>query len=339
VSASIGAGHDGAAAELDRGLTALGLTVDRFDLLDLLPAHLGRLVRDGYHRMLVQVPWAYQRIYAGTERAGGGGVLARALLRTAEERLLDALRPGTGAVVSTYPGASRVLGGLRLGGRLTVPVLTYLTDFSVHPLWVADGVDVHLAAHAVPAAQSRATGAQDVRVCGPVTDPRFRPGGARERITARRRFGLPDNSPLALLVSGSWGVGPVRQVALELRDCGAALPVVVCGHNETLAAQLRAAGIEHRNPSTAPSRPTSTAAAPSSFTTPIALPPPAPGAPLSARSPVSSTPASNGATESARCATTGGPNRAQVACFSEFFRSPAWPACAWCARQVIRGRP
>ena len=210
VSASIGAGHDGAAAELDRGLTALGLTVDRFDLLDLLPAHLGRLVRDGYHRMLVQVPWAYQRIYAGTERAGGGGPFARALLRTAEERLLDALGPGTGAVVSTYPGASRVLGGLRLGGRLTVPVLTYLTDFSVHPLWVADGVDVHLAAHAVPAAQSRAAGAQDVRVCGPVTDPRFRPGGARERITARRRFGLPDNSPLALLVSGPWGVGPVR---------------------------------------------------------------------------------------------------------------------------------
>ena len=253
VSASIGAGHDGAAAELDRGLTALGLTVDRFDLLDLLPAHLGRLVRDGYHRMLVQVPWAYQRIYAGTERAGGGGVLARALLRTAEERLLDALRPGTGAVVSTYPGASRVLGGLRLGGRLTVPVLTYLTDFSVHPLWVADSVDVHLAAHAVPAAQSRAAGAQDVRVCGPVTDPRFRPGGARERITARRRFGLPDNSPLALLVSGSWGVGPVRTLfvfgiwallsgAIQLvvaiqrrRTVGAQWPMVISGGLSVLA--------------------------------------------------------------------------------------------------------
>ncbi|MGW3099543.1 MGDG synthase family glycosyltransferase [Streptomyces sp. NPDC001102] len=245
VSASVGASHDGAAAELDRRLTARGLTVDRFDLLDLLPAHLGRLVRDGYHRMLVQAPWAYQRIYANTERAGGGGPLARALLRTAEERMLNALHPGTGAVVSTYPGASRVLGGLRLRGRLTVPVLTYLTDFSVHPLWVADGVDVHLAAHAVPAAQARAAGAQDVRVCGQVVDPRFRPGGAQERGAARSRFGLPENAPLALLVAGSWGVGPVRQVALELRDCGVAVPVVVCGRNEALAARLRADGIEH----------------------------------------------------------------------------------------------
>ncbi|MGW2524473.1 MGDG synthase family glycosyltransferase, partial [Streptomyces sp. NPDC001617] len=245
VSASIGAGHDGAAAELDRRLTARGLTVDRFDLLDLLPARLGPLVRDGYHRMLVRAPWAYQRVYRSTERAGGGGPLARALLRTAEDRMLHALRPGTGAVVSTYPGASRVLGGLRMRGRLTAPVLTYLTDFSVHPLWVADGVDVHLAAHTVPAGQARAAGARDVRVCGPVVDPRFRPGDARERAAARTRFGLPEHAPLALLVAGSWGVGPVRQVARELRESGAAVPVVVCGRNGTLAGQLRADGIEH----------------------------------------------------------------------------------------------
>lgn len=202
-------------------------------------------MRDGYHRLLVRAPWAYQRIYSSTERAGGGGAVARALLRSAEERLLRALPADTGAVVSTYPGASRVLGNLRLDGRLTVPVLTYLTDFSVHPLWVADGVDVHLALHAVPAAQARAAGARDVRVCGPVADPRFHPVDAPERAAARARFGLPPTAPLALLVAGSWGVGPVREVARDLRDCGAAVPLVVCGRNETLADQLRADGIEH----------------------------------------------------------------------------------------------
>ncbi|MFJ9903368.1 glycosyltransferase [Streptomyces sp. NPDC101152] len=245
VSASIGAGHDGAARELERRLVAAGIAVDRRDLLDLLPARVGRAVRDGYHRMLVRAPWIYQRVYNSTERAGGGGPLARALLRSAEDRMLRALPADTGAVVSTYPGASRVLGRLRLNGRLDVPVFTYLTDFSVHPLWVADGVDVHLAAHAVPAAQARALGAQDVRVAGPVADPRFRPARAAERSAARARFGLPENAALALLVAGSWGVGPVRQVAAELRECGAAVPVVVCGRNEGLAEQLRADGIEH----------------------------------------------------------------------------------------------
>ncbi|GAA3806429.1 hypothetical protein GCM10022403_045600 [Streptomyces coacervatus] len=245
VSASIGAGHDGAAHELHRRLRADGVPVERYDLLDLLPARIGRAVRDGYHRMLVRAPWVYQRIYSGTERAGGSGPLARALLRTAENRMLRALPADTAVVVSTYPGASRVLGRLRLAGRLDAPVFTYLTDFSVHPLWVADGVDVHLAAHAVPAAQARALGARDVQVGGPVVDPRFRPAQEGERSAARARFGLPATTPLALLVAGSWGVGPVRQVALELRDCGAAVPVVVCGRNEALARQLREDGIEH----------------------------------------------------------------------------------------------
>jgi hypothetical protein len=51
VSASVGAGHDGAAADLARRLTADGFAVGRFDLLDLLTARLGRAVQQGYHRM------------------------------------------------------------------------------------------------------------------------------------------------------------------------------------------------------------------------------------------------------------------------------------------------
>lgn len=245
ISASMGAGHDGAAAELARRLALSGAAVDRLDLLDLLPGRFGRVLSDGYHKLLVHAPWAYQRIYRSTEDAGGAGAPARALLRAAERPVLRALPADTRVVVSTYPGASRILGALRLDGRLTAPVFTYLTDFSVHPLWVAPGVDTHLAAHAVPAGQARALGASDVRVCGPVTDPRFVPGGALERQEARARLGLPKHAPLALLVAGSWGVGPVRKVASEIHASGAAIPVVVCGRNNALAEQLRADGAGH----------------------------------------------------------------------------------------------
>ncbi|MCQ4043955.1 UDP-N-acetylglucosamine--N-acetylglucosamine transferase [Streptantibioticus rubrisoli] len=245
ISASVGAGHDGAAAELARRLTAAGATVDRHDFLDLLPARLGSLICGGYHQLLTYAPWAYQRIYAATEHDGDTGRLTRAILRHAESRTLRVLPPDTRAVVSTYPLASQVLGALRRSGRLPVPVLTYLTDFSVHPMWVADGVDTHLAAHSVPAAQARAAGAERVTATGPVVNPRFGPATAAERDAARARFGLPQRAPLALLVAGSWGVGPVEQVATEIRDSGAAVPVVVCGRNQALADRLRALGIEH----------------------------------------------------------------------------------------------
>ncbi|TXC97351.1 UDP-N-acetylglucosamine--N-acetylglucosamine transferase [Streptomyces sp. ISID311] len=246
ISASVGAGHDGAAAELTRRLVVSGFAVDRLDFLDLLPARLGRAISGGYHRMLTHAPGCYQRIYAATERAGGSGPGARALLRSAEERTLRALPPDTRAVVSTHPGASQVLGALRRSGRLGVPAVTYLTDFSVHPLWVAAGIDLHLAAHDIPAAQARDCGAARVLASGPVVAPRFKPAtDHRERQRARARFGLPLMAPLALLVAGSWGVGPIQQVACEIQERSAAVPVVVCGRNQALANRLRAAGIEH----------------------------------------------------------------------------------------------
>jgi UDP-N-acetylglucosamine:LPS N-acetylglucosamine transferase len=245
ISASVGAGHDGAADELARRLEGDGFSVDRHDFLDLLPAGLGRLLSGSYHSLLNWAPTGYQRIYAATEHTSRPGPAVRALLRSAERSTLRAITPDTRAVISTYPGASQVLGSLRLRGRLNVPAITYLTDFSVHALWVAPGIDTHLAAHPIPAGQARERGAAGVTVTGPVTAARFTPTTAQGRCAARVRFALPRHSPLALLVAGSWGVGPVEQVAAELRDSGAVVPVVVCGHNHALAERLRKAGVEH----------------------------------------------------------------------------------------------
>lgn len=245
ISASVGAGHDGAATELARHLTAAGYLVDRHDFLDLLPAGAGKLLCRTYHHLLTWAPTGYQRLYAATEHARRPGPAIRLLLRGAHRRTLAAVAPDACAVVSTYPGAGQVLGELRLRGRLAVPALTYLTDFSVHSLWVAPGVDVHLAAHAIPAAQAHEQGAAGVTVTGPLADPRFAPADARARRAARSRFGLPPQARLALLVAGSWGVGPVREAAAEILATGVATPVVVCGHNHALAARLRADGIGH----------------------------------------------------------------------------------------------
>jgi hypothetical protein len=106
-------------------------------------------------------------------------------------------------------------------------------------------MDAHLAAHAIPAAQAQEQGAAGVTVTGPMTDPRFTPATDDDRRAARARFDLPEDAPLALLVAGSWGVGPVREAAAEILDTGVALPVVVCGRNHALAERLRADGIPH----------------------------------------------------------------------------------------------
>jgi UDP-N-acetylglucosamine:LPS N-acetylglucosamine transferase len=146
-------------------------------------------------------------------------------------------------VVSTYPAASHTLGWLRRTGRLAVRSVTYLTDLSAHRLWVATGIDTHLALHAVTAAQADGLGAADVRVVAPAVAPGFRPDpDPAAWIAARQRFGLPVTSRLALLATGSWGTGEVERSAADVAGTGLATPVVACGRNEPLRQRLAHGG-------------------------------------------------------------------------------------------------
>ncbi|ACU70181.1 Monogalactosyldiacylglycerol synthase [Catenulispora acidiphila DSM 44928] len=250
-SASVGAGHDSAAQALADRLTARGFAVDRHDFLTLMPA--GRAVCGSYRRIITHAPALYQCIYARTERAARPGLVQRQLLRGAEQAVLDAIPADAVAAVATYPLAAQVLGRLRAAGRLAVPVVVTFTDFSVHPLWIAPGVDLYLAPHAVTAAQAVAHGVDPakVAVARPLVSARFAEGSAARREAARARFGLAgaagarEDKPLALLLGGSWGVGDIEQTARDLAASGVVTPVVVCGRNAVLRGRLRAAGFPH----------------------------------------------------------------------------------------------
>jgi UDP-N-acetylglucosamine:LPS N-acetylglucosamine transferase len=244
VSASVGAGHDGAARELARRLRRDGYDVRCHDFIDLVPWRLGRLIRASYAWQLRLAP----RSWGWLVEALGRDVTARLVARVAQavsgRRVRAAVGPDPVAVVSTYPLASQALGRLRRTGRLEPPVITFLTDLSVHRLWVADGVDAHVAVHEVPAAQARRWGALGVRVAGPAVPPAFGPAVSRaDQRAARRAFGLPAERPLALVSAGSWGVGEVEQAVRDIAACGVVTPVVACGHNDALRRRLVAAGL------------------------------------------------------------------------------------------------
>jgi UDP-N-acetylglucosamine:LPS N-acetylglucosamine transferase len=244
LSASVGAGHDGAARELAERLRAEGFEVSRYDLMELMPARLGRLIRAGYARQLATAPRSWGWL-AGTlhRHAALAALAARLTTLVATRGVRAALSGSPDVVVSTYPLASQVLGRLRRTGRLDAPAVTFLTDMSVHRLWVADGVDTHLALHEVAADQARRLGGRDVQVTGPAVPPTFRPADSTgEQRRARTRFGLPSRAPLALVLAGSWAVGEVEQAVDDIARSGVATAVVACGRNELLRQRLTRAG-------------------------------------------------------------------------------------------------
>lgn len=243
VSASIGAGHDGAAAEITRRLRLTGCAVQRADFLDLLPAGWGRTLKQTYATQLACAPaswgWLLERAAQPRHTRSAAWLSTRA----AQRRLLALTGPAPAVVVSTYPLATQALGRLRLAGRLLAPVVAVLTDPSVHPLCVAAGVDLHLAPNEQAAETVRYHFGLAAAANAPIVDPRFRPAGDTEEVSAARRYhGLPVDVPLAVVVAGSWGVGDIDATVRDLAAATDAIPVVVCGRNTRLRDRLAAAG-------------------------------------------------------------------------------------------------
>lgn len=242
MTGSYGAGHDSAAAEIARRLTSAGWLVDPLDIADLYPFGFGHFLRRIYFATLRIAPRAWAGLLdvldpQGRDAAKAGRRTRSLTGRLPARRLAASIRPDTDLVISTHPFASQSLGVLRRRGVLQVPAITYLTDASVHPLWVSPDVDGHVAVHEEAARQARRLGARDVQVISPLT-PTVPAADGNERTTLRRALGLPASATIALISSGSEGVGDVVAAARDIRATGAATPVVLCGRNAKLQRQL-----------------------------------------------------------------------------------------------------
>ncbi|MER7611208.1 hypothetical protein ABT361_05680, partial [Nonomuraea wenchangensis] len=63
LTASMGSGHDGVAAELAARLAAENAEARIIDVLLLFPLRLGTALRRGYRWMILRAPWLYELIY------------------------------------------------------------------------------------------------------------------------------------------------------------------------------------------------------------------------------------------------------------------------------------
>ncbi|HET9692724.1 MAG TPA: glycosyltransferase, partial [Acidimicrobiales bacterium] len=238
VSASMGAGHDGAARELARRIEAAGHHAEVRDLLDAGPLRIGAALRGGYELELRHAPGAYDATYRLWHRVPWLCPLVAWLVCVLTRRrvLRWVRRGGADVVVSTYPLATLCLGRLRRLGRLRVPAVNFITDFGVHPLWVHRGIDLHLAVHAEPAAAAAARTGRPAVACGPLVGARFEQ--ADGRAATRTELALADADRAVLVVAGSWGVGDIEATITDVAACGA-VPVVVCGRDATLERRVR----------------------------------------------------------------------------------------------------
>ena len=237
ISAAMGAGHDGVAYELERRLVAKGAHAKVYDYLEMLPARMGPFYRAFYAGQLKFAPSSYEWLYGKIDR-GLLAPIARWLGQMGKRKVRKAAE-GYDVVISTYPLGCQATGALRKQGKLAIPAVGFLTDVDVHGLWLHKGIDQNLTVWHGSAVEAINRVGVPSQAVGPVLPERYLTAGTtEERAIGRSLLDVAEDDTVVLVVAGSWGVGDIAGTARAIRDAGAGVPVVLCGRNESLLAEL-----------------------------------------------------------------------------------------------------
>lgn len=219
--------------ELERA----GHEIVSIDGLRSMSPRFDRLLRSVYRFQLEHAPWSYEllfRLVDLTPIACLIRLLSGLLFGRRLQRIIERERPDI--VVSTYPLVTATLGWLRLTGRLATPAVAVISDYGVHKLWVAPGIDRHLVLSAASARAVQRAGSNSACVIRPPLAPAFA-ALPPDRAASRRALGIPEDAFVALVTGGAWGVGALAE-AVDLVVSTGAFAVVVTGRNTRLRARL-----------------------------------------------------------------------------------------------------
>ncbi|WP_316525881.1 hypothetical protein [Kitasatospora brasiliensis] len=242
VSGSLGQGHDVMAQACADTLRERGWSTDTVDAMALLGQRSGP-AGEAVFRRLLDLPGVYDAFHFSALRPGARiALLADAAARTrlvpALRALVEAQRPQL--VVSVFATATSAVNRLlRQAPERRFRHFVFCTDVTPHRLWVQEGTGLFLVTSEVAAcAVRRYRPDADVAVVpAPLRRPFYRPP---TRAAARAELGVPADARCVLLMSGSWGLGPLARTAAALAAAGPHV-LAVAGRNRELERRLRAA--------------------------------------------------------------------------------------------------
>jgi len=125
------------------------------------------------------------------------------------------------------------------------PFVTVITDFADYPphFWIERQEQFVICGSPRAVAQARSTGLRDDQIfetSGMILHPKFYQAITVDRAAERRRLGLEPELPTGLVMFGGQGSSVMVKIARKLEASKLNLQLIlICGHNERLAAMLR----------------------------------------------------------------------------------------------------
>jgi len=140
-------------------------------------------------------------------------------------------------IISTHFLASEIAAFLKRNQKINSKIVTVITDFGVHPFWIQEGTDFYIVASDITRAKlaSRGISEEKIKVLGIPVHPGFSKQGEKNEL--RRKLNIEGNKFTVLVLTGSFGIGPLEKIVEMLhRD---AQVLVVCARNKKLFLKLK----------------------------------------------------------------------------------------------------
>jgi processive 1,2-diacylglycerol beta-glucosyltransferase len=140
-------------------------------------------------------------------------------------------------ILSTHILSSEIAAYLKKKNRIQSKLFTVITDFGVHSFWVAEGTDKYFVACDFTKAELIKEGVspENIYITGIPVDYKFLRCFSRKAICAK--LGLSENRFTALVMTGSFGIGPLEEIVDLLHQDIQML--VVCAKNKRLYSRLK----------------------------------------------------------------------------------------------------
>jgi len=254
-SASFGNGHVRAAQAVIDGIRIKepSAKIIHLDFGDFLSKRFNAIIKSVYSEMIKHIPKLWGKLYYKTAKVQPQSKRQRFLNlnqfgRSDFLKYIHAFEPDF--IVCTYPTVSSILAQLRFEQIIQVPVITIITDYTVHSHWVHPGVDRYIVActEVKESLESWGIEAQRIHVTGIPVSPKFESDVDKEHIISE--LGFNPDVPIFLLMGGSYGIlKSAERICEKLAD--SLVPVqsiIVCGKNEKLYHSLEAVITQARNP-------------------------------------------------------------------------------------------
>ena len=237
-------GHHCASLSIERALHALNpdtetLNINSFNYTNPI---LERIINTTYMSVIKRTPEIWDYLYDNPKVMKSVHRLRDIIHRSNTGKLkalLDEFKPD--GVICTQAFPCGLIADYKNTFNVDIPLIGVLTDYAPHSYWIFDKVDRYIVPSEATGRKLIDNGVDPDRVMpyGIPIDARFRNSPNKEEVF--RKLSLEAGISTALIMGGTQGLGPIKELVTLLDRSGLPLQMIIaCGTNKRLFRWLRA---------------------------------------------------------------------------------------------------